>query len=73
MVNNAAGKNGRTPDSTCSTAEQLTALRQAVKDCYCGLGQACTHWEEMTPEDRVACSRDKRAYVEALWRNGTAA
>jgi hypothetical protein len=72
MAGDAAGEKSGTPKSSCPTATEITALRQAVKDCYCGLGQDCTHWEEMTNEERADCSRDKRAAVEYLWKNGLA-
>lgn len=70
MAGDDAGKKSGTLKSSCPTATEITARRQAVKDCYCGLGQDCCHWEEMTPEGRMDCSRDKRAAVDALWRNG---
>ena len=57
--------------SPCPTATELTAQRQALKDCYCGLGADCCHWEEMTHEGRVDCSRDKRASVDSFWKTGT--
>lgn len=53
------------------TAREVTELRQAVKDCYCGLGAACCHWEEMTFDQRVACSCDKRSSAESNWKTGT--
>jgi hypothetical protein len=71
MASDGAGVKAGTADVTRRTAEQSTALRQAVKDCYCGLGTACPHWHEMTPEGRVDCARDKRAVVDSLWKNGT--
>ena len=71
MVIDNAGMRAITLDASCPTAEQLTELRQAAKDCYCGLGPACTHWSEMTPQGRVECSVDKRAVAEARWKNGT--
>lgn len=70
MAGDDAGKKLGTLKSSCPTAMEITARRQAVQDCYCGLGQDCCHWEEMTPEGRMDCSRDKRAAVDALWRNG---
>jgi len=51
---------------------QIAELRQAVKECYCGLGPACPIWTDMTPEERATCSRDKRAYAELLWKHGVA-
>ena len=51
-------------------AEQIAELKQAIKDCYCGLGPACEVWGKMTPEQREDCSRDKRAYAELLWKHG---
>lgn len=73
MARDTAGTNSSTSDSVCNTAARIAELRQAVKDCYCGLGPECTHWNEMTPEGREACSYDKRAAIEAMWRNGTVA
>ena len=52
------------------TTEQISALRQAVKECYCGYGPACPLWRQMTPVERAACSRDKRAYTQLLWKTG---
>ena len=43
-------------DPTRPKAEQIAALRQAVEECYCGLGPACYLWREMTPEQRADCS-----------------
>jgi hypothetical protein len=51
-------------------AEQIAALRRAVEECYCGLGPACNLWRQMSPEQRVDCSLDKRAVAQALWMNG---
>jgi hypothetical protein len=72
MAGDDAGKKSGTPDASCPTVAEITARRQAVKDCYCGLGEDCTHWDEMTNEERADCSRDKRAAVDALWKNGLA-
>jgi hypothetical protein len=47
-------------------------LRQAVRECYCGLGPACEIWRKMTPDERAACTRDKRAYAQLLWMQGEA-
>lgn len=71
MAGNDAGKQAKPIDSNGGTLADDTATRQAIKDCYCGLGPECTHWEEMTPQGRVDCARDKRAAVDALWKNGT--
>jgi len=38
--------------------------------CYCGLYDACPHWDEMTVDERRACSADKRMTTEWLWRAG---
>jgi hypothetical protein len=38
--------------------------------CYCGLGPACPHWENMTIEQRIACSQDKRQIDEAMFKVG---
>jgi hypothetical protein len=51
-------------------AEQIAGLRQAVRECYCGLGPACSVWRRMTPAQRTACSLDKRATAQYLWKNG---
>ena len=51
-------------------AERAAAMRQAVKECYCGLGPACHLWRAFTPEQRIACSLDKRAVAQAMWMNG---
>ena len=71
MAGDAAGKESGTRHSGCPTATEIAARRQAAKDCYCGLGEDCCHWEELTPEGRADCSRDKRAFMDALWKNGT--
>jgi hypothetical protein len=72
MAGDAAGKNVGTSESRCPTAKEIMARLQAARDCHCGLGQDCCHWEELTPEGRADCSRDKRAIVDALWKNGIA-
>lgn len=51
-------------------ADRIAALRQAVSECYCGLGPACHLWRQYSPEQRVACSLDKRAVAQAQWMNG---
>ena len=51
-------------------AEQIAELRRAVKACYCGWGPACYLWRQMTPDERLACSLDKRATGQYLWKNG---
>ncbi len=50
--------------------EQIAELSQAIKDCYCGLGPAYEIWRKMTPEKRAACSCDKPAYAQLLWKHG---
>ena len=65
-------KRGSAIDPNLPRAEQIAALKQAVKECYCGLGPACPIWGQMTPEERVACTRDKRAYGQLFWRHGIA-
>ncbi len=57
-------------DSSRSRAEQIAELRQAVTECYCGLGPACELWRKMTPAQRADCTRDKRASGQLLWRHG---
>ena len=37
--------------------------------CYCGLREACPHWNQMTSPERRACSADKRMTAEYLWRH----
>jgi hypothetical protein len=49
---------------------QIEALREAISQCYCGLGPACEIWRKMTPSERKDCSRDKRAYEQLLWKHG---
>jgi hypothetical protein len=71
MVIDAAGMNLSALASMRTRKEETIALRQAVKDCYCGLGPACCHWSEMTNAERAACACDKRASAEARWKNGT--
>lgn len=56
-------------DPTRSRAVQIEELRRAVKACYCGLGPACYLWRQFTPEQRLACSLDKRATAQYLWKN----
>jgi hypothetical protein len=57
-------------DPTRPKAEQIEELRQAVLACYCGLGPACPIWNEMSPAERKACSSDKRASAQLLWKHG---
>jgi len=57
-------------DPTLSAKDNAAALRQAIKECYCGLGPACEIWTKMTPEERAVCTRDKRAYSQLLWKHG---
>jgi hypothetical protein len=71
MASNDAGTHSGKHDSMHLSAAEIAELREAVKACYCGLGPACTHWDEMTPEGRKDCSRDKRAAADAFWKNGT--
>jgi hypothetical protein len=52
------------------SSEQTAALRPAVRECYCGWGPACPLWNQYSPEQRVACSLDKRAVAQAQWMNG---
>lgn len=39
-------------------------------DCYCGLGPACHLYQTMTPEERAACTADKRQTAQWLYMNG---
>lgn len=48
----------------------VSAAEQEEYDCYCGLGPACPHFLRMTEEERLACSRDKRQYAQAFYKNG---
>jgi hypothetical protein len=57
-------------DPTRPRAEQIEELRRAVEACYCGLGPACHLWRQMTPEQRVECSQDKRASAQYYWKGG---
>lgn len=57
-------------DPTRPRWEQIEELRQAVQECYCGLGPACPLWRQMTPEQRTDCSLDKRLVAQRLWKNG---
>ena len=57
-------------DPTRPKAEQIEELRQAVRECYCGLGPACPIWLDMSPAERKACSSDKRASAQLLWKHG---
>lgn len=57
-------------DPTQPRGPQIEALKEMVKQCYCGLGPACEIWRKMTPEEREACTRDKRAYEQLLWKHG---
>jgi hypothetical protein len=51
-------------------AEQIAEFRQAVLECYCGLGPACSLWRQMTPEQRANCSADRRMTAQRMWKNG---
>ena len=57
-------------DPSRPKAEQIAALRQAVEECYCGWGPACALWRQMSPEQRVECSLDKRLVAQRYWKNG---
>jgi hypothetical protein len=57
-------------DPTRPREPQIAALRDAVDACYCGLGPACYGWRQMTPDQRVQCSQDKRLAAQRLWKNG---
>ncbi|MBI3567074.1 MAG: hypothetical protein HY084_02570 [Gemmatimonadetes bacterium] len=39
-------------------------------ECYCGLGPACPVFLLMTPDERTACTRDKRRTAQSYYRNG---
>ncbi len=57
-------------DPSRPRAEQIAELRQAVLECYCGLGPACSLWRQMTPEQRANCSADRRLTAQRMWKNG---
>lgn len=57
-------------DPTRPKADQIAELRQAVRECYCGLGPACALWRQMTPEQRADCSADRRLTAQRMWKNG---
>ena len=57
-------------DPTRPREEQIAELRQAVAECYCGLGPACPSWREMSSVQRAECSLDKRLTAQRLWKNG---
>lgn len=57
-------------DPTRPKAEQIAALRRAVEECYCGFGPACHLWRQMSPDQRVDCSLDKRLTAQRFWKNG---
>lgn len=63
-------REGNAKDQVRLDAARIAELRQAVKECYCGLGPACHLWRAFTPEQRRECSLDKRAVAQALWMNG---
>jgi hypothetical protein len=49
--------------------ESARKLSAAI-DCYCGLGPDCELFRKMTPDQRAACTRDKRATAQSFFRNG---
>lgn len=57
-------------DPSRARAEDIAALRRAVKECYCGLGPACSRWNQLSPEQRVECSLDHRLMAQRFWKNG---
>ena len=57
-------------DPTRPRDAQIAALRRAVEACYCGLGPACHLWRQMSPEQRVECSADKRLTAQRFWKHG---
>jgi hypothetical protein len=57
-------------DPSRPKAEQIAALRLAVEQCYCGLGPACPLWRQMSAEQRVECSDDKRLTAQRYWKGG---
>ncbi|HSQ29160.1 MAG TPA: hypothetical protein VLN49_04880 [Gemmatimonadaceae bacterium] len=57
-------------DPARTKAEEIAALRRAVKECYCGFGPACYRWGQLSPEQRVQCSLDHRLIAQRFWKNG---
>lgn len=57
------------PEDACDKKPADDAVPDEY-DCYCGLGPACPHFLRMTDEEKAACSRDKRQYAQAFFKNG---
>ena len=57
-------------DPSRTRAEEIARLRRAVQECYCGLGPACSRWHQLTAEQRVECSLDRRLIAQRYWKNG---
>lgn len=52
-------------------AETASTRRESPTfECYCGLGPACPLFRAMTPQQRTACSRDKRQTGQSYYKNG---
>jgi hypothetical protein len=62
-----------TPVAATSRPVDTATRTRPVVDCYCGLGAACECFRLMTPEERAACTRDKRAVAQSFYRNGLSA
>ena len=57
------------PEDACEKKPADAAVPDEY-DCYCGLGPTCPHFLRMTDEEKAACSRDKRQYAQAFFKNG---
>jgi hypothetical protein len=54
---------------TDEIVEKIRGLHK-YPECYCGLGPACPLYMGMTPEQREACSTDKRVTAQSMFRRG---
>jgi hypothetical protein len=57
------------------TEAEIERIRGLHKypECYCGLGPVCPLYLGMTPEQREACSTDKRATAQIHFKTGVLA
>lgn len=44
--------------------------RQQYPECYCGLGPACGVYRQLTPEQRIECSTERRRTMQTYFKNG---
>jgi hypothetical protein len=58
------------PADAVAAESPTSGVRSERVVCYCGLYDACPHWDEMTEGERRACSADKRMTMESLWKVG---